>query len=76
MTFLNGEMKEKVYVKQPYGFEIKGKEKKFYKLWKTLYGLKQAPRVWYSRIDKHFLGLDFEQSERKPTLYIKKYNND
>lgn len=47
-TFLNGELKEEVYVSQLEGFTIKGKEEKVFKLMKALYGLCQAPRAWYS----------------------------
>ena len=54
-TFLNGELKEEVYVSQPEGFIIPGKEEYVYKLKKAQYGLKQAPRAWHERIDFHFL---------------------
>jgi hypothetical protein len=37
-TFLNGDLTKEVYVKQPIGYEKKGKEEKVYKLKKTLYG--------------------------------------
>ncbi|XP_066365077.1 uncharacterized mitochondrial protein AtMg00810-like [Miscanthus floridulus] len=43
-TFLNGDLKEEVYVKQPPGFTVAGKEKLVYRLRKALYGLRQAPR--------------------------------
>jgi hypothetical protein len=51
-AFLNGFMKEEVYVKQPPRYEIDGQEGKIYRLKKTLYGLKQEPTVWYNRIDE------------------------
>jgi hypothetical protein len=44
-TFLNGNLQEEVYVKQPAGFIVAGKEHKVLKLKKALYGLHQAPRA-------------------------------
>jgi hypothetical protein len=44
-AFLNGDLKEVVYVVQPQAFVKKGQERKVYKLNKALYGLRQAPRA-------------------------------
>jgi hypothetical protein len=46
-AFLNGPIKEEVYVEQPPRFECEEYSNHVYKLYKALYGLKQAPRAWY-----------------------------
>jgi hypothetical protein len=46
-AFLNGPIKEEVYVEQPPDFEDSEYPNHVYKLSKVLYGLKQAPRAWY-----------------------------
>eukprot|EP00253_Pinus_taeda_P018666 PITA_18666 len=70
-TFLNGVLKEEVYVEQPLGYEKKGEEHKVCKLKKALYGLKQAPRACYTRIDSYLLDNEFDKCEGEPTVYIK-----
>ena len=43
-TFLRGDLEEDLYMIQPEGFTVQGKENLVCKLRKSLYGLKQAPR--------------------------------
>jgi len=40
-AFLNGDLKEEVYVQQPPGFAVPGEEGKVYRLRKALYGLRE-----------------------------------
>ena len=75
-AFLNGYLKEQIFIEQPKGYVIIGNEDKVYLLRKALYGLKQAPRAWYSRIDDYLSKLGFNRSISEPTLYVKQSNDD
>ncbi|CAL2244935.1 unnamed protein product [Prunus armeniaca] len=75
-AFLNGVLKEEVYVEQPQGFVKKDEETKVYKLHKALYGLKQAPRAWYDEIDAYFNKAGFKKSPSEATLYVKAEGSD
>nr|GEV22708.1 retrovirus-related Pol polyprotein from transposon TNT 1-94 [Tanacetum cinerariifolium] len=58
-AFLNGKLKEEVYVSQPEGFVDQGNSSHVYKLKKALYGLKQAPRAWYDMLSSFLISQQF-----------------
>ncbi|GJX51493.1 retrovirus-related pol polyprotein from transposon TNT 1-94 [Tanacetum coccineum] len=58
-TFLNGPLKEEVYVAQPDGFVDLDHPEKVYRLRKSLYGLKQALRAWYDDLSKFLISTGF-----------------
>jgi hypothetical protein len=70
-TFLNGELKEEVYIEQPKGFQLSENTNYVCKLKKALYGLKQAPRAWYSKLDKYLQQVGFGKGSADNNLYIK-----
>jgi hypothetical protein len=72
-AFLNGHIKEEMYVEQPPGFESKGYPNHVYKLHKTLYGLKQAPRAWYECLSDFLIENDFMIGKADPTLFTRKW---
>ena len=71
-AFLNGELEEEVYVKQPDRYVKKGREHLVMRLKKALYGLKQAPRAWYTKLDKCLRYFDFTRSSREHAVYFKR----
>nr|GEZ91070.1 integrase, catalytic region, zinc finger, CCHC-type, peptidase aspartic, catalytic [Tanacetum cinerariifolium] len=60
-AFLNGNLREEVYVSQPDGFVDPDNPNHVYKLKKVLYGLKQAPRAWYDMLSSFLLSQDFSK---------------
>ena len=70
-TFLNGELEEQVYIKQPEGFQLLENTNYVCKLKKALYGLKQALRAWYSRLDKYLQQTGFRKGSADNNLYNK-----
>jgi hypothetical protein len=76
IAFLNGPIKEKVYVEQPPGFEDSEYLNHVYKLSKTLYGLKQAPRAWYECLRDFLITNGFKVGKVDPTLFTKTIAKD
>ena len=70
-AFLNGDLQEEIYIKQPEGFEVPGLEHKVCKLVKSIYGLKQAPRDWHQKFESVMLSNGFKINECDKCVYVK-----
>nr|GFA09331.1 retrovirus-related Pol polyprotein from transposon TNT 1-94 [Tanacetum cinerariifolium] len=75
-AFLNGLLKEKVYVAQPDEFVNPDHLEKVYRLRKALYGLKQALRAWYDELSQFLLSKCFTKGTIDLTLFTIRYEED
>jgi hypothetical protein len=75
-AFLNGPIKEEVYVEQPPGFKDQEYPNHMYKLHNAFYGLKQAPRAWYECLRDFLTQNDFEIGKEDSTLFTRKVDKD
>jgi hypothetical protein len=75
-AFLNGPIKEEVYVEQPPGFEDDKYPDHVFKISKALYGLKQAPRAWYECLSDFLIANAFKIGKANPTLFTKTWDGD
>lgn len=69
-AFLNGKLKELIYMVQPPGFELPGSEHLVCRLNRSIYGLKQSPRAWYEEIDQFLRSLGWVRSAADSNLYF------
>ena len=70
-AFLNGDLDDEVYMKQPEGFVLPINEKKVCKLVKSLYGLKQASKQWHEKFDLIILSDSFVHNSSDKCMYSK-----
>lgn len=75
-AFLQGDLKETVYMHQAPGFVDKQHPKYVYKLYKSIYGLKQAHRTWNSRFTTYINRLGFKTSKADASLFIYRKGQD
>ena len=68
-AFLNGELEEEIYMKQPEGFH-QGDPDDVCQLLKPIYGLKQAGRQWNKKIHQVLESIGFKRLESDQSLYI------
>jgi len=70
-AFLNGDLNETIFMAQPEGFAIKGKEHMGCKLKKSIYGLKQASRQWNLKFDEVIKKFGFKENDVDSCIYVK-----
>ncbi|GJY86635.1 putative reverse transcriptase domain-containing protein [Tanacetum coccineum] len=75
-AFLNGVLREEVYVSQPEGFVDQDHPNHVYRLKKALYGLKQASSGWYDMLSKFLLSKEFSKGAIYSTLFMRKEGKD
>nr|KYP76396.1 Retrovirus-related Pol polyprotein from transposon TNT 1-94 [Cajanus cajan] len=69
-AFLNGELKETVFMRQPEGFMDKSRPQHICKLTKAIYRLKQVPRSWYDRLRNALLRWGFTNTRTDSSLFV------
>ncbi|GKC24925.1 retrovirus-related pol polyprotein from transposon TNT 1-94 [Tanacetum coccineum] len=75
-AFLNGPLKEEVYVSQPEGFIDFEFPNHVYRLKKALYGLKQAPRAWYDKLSSFLIKHGLNKGIIDLTLFTRRHGGD
>jgi len=70
-AFLNGFLKEDVYMTQPEGFVDPENPRKVCKLQRSIYGLKQASRSWNLRFDEAIKKFNFVRCQEESCVYKK-----
>ncbi|KAD6796559.1 hypothetical protein E3N88_07455 [Mikania micrantha] len=75
-AFLNGDLYEDVFMKQPEGFMPEGQEHLVCKLKKSIYGLKKASRQWYLKFDEVMKKHGFLKNQVDQCTYLKMSGNN
>ena len=70
-AFLNGDLDEEIFMKQPEGFIQEGRENLVCKLKKFIYGLKQASIQWYLKFDQVIQDYGFIENPSDECIYLK-----
>jgi Reverse transcriptase (RNA-dependent DNA polymerase) len=70
-VFLQGTLKEEVYMNLPPGHRKENVPNLVCRLKKLIYGLKQSPRVWYCKLSNFLISHNFKISSADSSLFIK-----
>ncbi|GJS25062.1 putative RNA-directed DNA polymerase [Tanacetum coccineum] len=75
-AFLHGDLDKEIYMEQPEGFQVKGKEDYVCRLQKSLYGLKQAPRQWYKKFESVIGKQGFRKTFSDHCVFFQRFGDD
>ena len=75
IAFLHGDLENEIYMDQPGGFTIKGKEHLVCRLKRNLYGLKQARRQWYKKFDSFMVEHGYDRTASDHCVFVKKFSD-
>ncbi|GJT26561.1 putative RNA-directed DNA polymerase, partial [Tanacetum coccineum] len=75
-AFLHGDLDKEIYMEQPEGFQVKGKEGYVCRLQKSLYGLKQAPRQWYKKFESVIGKQGYRKTSSDHCVFFQKFGDD
>ena len=75
-AFLNGELEEEIYMRQPPGYTSEQTKDKVWKLKKGLYGLKQAPRMWWIKLDSYLQSIGFTRGTADHSIYVQRSDQE
>ena len=67
-AFLNGELREEVYMQPPPGYFVP--DGMVCRLRRSLYDLKQAPRAWFECFSSVVIDAGFKPSDHDPALFV------
>jgi len=74
-AFLHGDLEEQIYMKQPEGFEVVGKENHVCLLKKSLYSLKQSLWQRYKKFNSFMVSINFSRSNYDSCIYFKELSS-
>ncbi|CAL8081539.1 unnamed protein product [Prunus armeniaca] len=74
-AFLHGDLEEEIYMEQPEGFKVKGKEDLVCRLKKSLCGLNQPPRQWYKKFDSFMIEHRYRRTTSDHCVFVKRFDD-
>ena len=76
-AYLHGVIQEEIWIQQPEGFEVPGKEHLSLKLQKALYGTKEGGNQWRKTLENFMQQkLSWQCSQYDCAIFFKSWNNE